>query len=150
MTINTGKVTGRRTLRFASIDDAIAEAQRVATTPCRCLGNWSVGQNLDHLARTLRIAFDGPHILAPWFARTLIAPFMKRGFMEKSMPSGFQFTRQMEAFRPDDHATAAEPPVGFLQFAPAISRVARAMIGGWVTVKESRLVQPFWSVTVTL
>ena len=120
MTVNTGKVTGRHTLRFASIDDAIAEAQRVATNPCRLLGNWSVGQNLDHLARTLRVSFDGPYIMAPWFARTFIAPFMKKTFVEKAMPSGFLFTKQMEAFRPDDKATAA---VAIEKFCKQFSRL---------------------------
>ncbi len=106
MTINTTKVTGRRTLRFESLDAALADAERLVGQPCRTLGNWTIGQNLDHLARTVRIAFEGPHILAPWFVRVVIAPFMKKKFITQSMPAGFQFTKQMEPYRPEDQAVA--------------------------------------------
>ena len=107
MTINTAKVTGRRTLRFESFDAVLADAERLVNGPCHSVGNWTVGQNLDHLSRTVRISFDGPHILAPWFARVFVAPFLKKNFITKSMGAGFQFTKEMAAFRPDDNATAA-------------------------------------------
>ena len=106
MTVNTAKVTGRRTLRFSSLSEAISDAESLVAKPCRTVGNWTLGQNLDHLARTARIGFEGPHILAPWFLRTFVAPFLKKGFVSKSMPAGFQFTPQMTAFRPDDNADA--------------------------------------------
>lgn len=106
MTINTAKATGRRTLRFESFEAVLADAERLVQQPCRTLGNWTVGQNLDHLARTVRIAFDGPHVRAPWFARVFVAPFLKQKFITHSMSSGFQFTKEMAAFRPDENATA--------------------------------------------
>ena len=106
MTINTAKATGRRTLRFESFDAVLADAERLVNGPCHTVGNWTVGQNLDHLARTVRIGFDGPHILAPWFVRVFVAPFFKKRFIKQSMYSGFQFTKQMEPYRPDDKATA--------------------------------------------
>ena len=106
MTVDTRKVAGRRTLRFNSIADAIADAESVMSKPYRTVGNWTAGQILDHLARTVRIMFDGPHGQAPWFLRTFVAPFMRKKFVTSSMPSGFQFTPQMDAFRPDDNADA--------------------------------------------
>lgn len=102
MKVDTRKVKGRRIIRFETIDDAIRDAEMVASSKCRQVGNWTVGQVLDHLARTLRIAFDGPQLQAPWFARTFVAPFMKRAFCETSMPSGFQFTKRMLPLCPDD------------------------------------------------
>ena len=39
--------------------------------------------------------------------RTLIAPFMKKLFCESKMSPGFQFSKQMEPFRPDANATTA-------------------------------------------
>ncbi len=106
MTVDTAKVTGRRTLRFNSIAEAIADAEAAVSKPYRTVGNWTAGQILDHLARTARINFDGPHSQAPWFLRTFVAPFMRKKFVTALMPSGFQFTPQMEPFRPDDKANA--------------------------------------------
>ena len=106
MSIDTTKVSDRRTLRFESLDAALTDAERLVKQLCRTLGNWTLGQNLDHLARTVRIGFEGPHILASWFARILIAPFVKKRFITKSMPAGFQFTKQMEPYRPEDQAVA--------------------------------------------
>ena len=106
MSVDTGKVAGRRTLRFNSIVEAIADAESVTSNPHLTLGNWTAGQILDHLARTVRIMFDGPHGQAPWFLRTFVAPFMRKKFVTSPMPSGFQFTPQMDAFRPDDKADA--------------------------------------------
>ena len=106
MTVDTAKVTGRRRLRFNSITEAIADAEAVLSKPCRSVGNWTAGQILDHLARTARINFEGPHILAPWFLRTLVAPFMRKKFVTAPMPSGSQFVAQMEPYRPDDKADA--------------------------------------------
>ncbi len=106
MTVDTAKVTGRRTLRFNSIAEAIADAEALLAKPYRTVGNWTAGQILDHLARTVRVMFDGPHIPAPWFVRTFIAPFMKKNFISGTVSPGFQFTPQMAAFRPNDHAEA--------------------------------------------
>ena len=106
MTVDTAKVTGRRKLRFNSIAEAIADAESVTLKPYRTVGNWTAGQILDHLARTVRIMFDGPHGQAPWFLRTFVAPFMRKKFVTTSMPSGFQFRPQMEPFRPEENADA--------------------------------------------
>ena len=106
MTVNTASVAGRRSLRFNSIAEAIADAEAVLAKPFRTVGNWTAGQILDHLARTVRINFDGPHGLAPWFLRTFVAPFMRKKFVTAAMPAGFQFNSQMEPFRPDNNADA--------------------------------------------
>ncbi len=106
MTVNTAKATGRRKLRFNSLAEALAEAESLVSHPCHTVGNWTLGQNLDHLARTVRIGFEGPHILAPWFVRTFVAPFMRKSFISGSMYAGFQFTPQMAAYRPEDSAIA--------------------------------------------
>ena len=100
MTVNTGRVTGRRTLRFECFDDVMAEAERVTCQPMRSLGNWSVGEILDHLARSVQESFAGSASPAPWFARTLIAPFLKRSMLTKGLPAGFQLPPTMSAFQP--------------------------------------------------
>ena len=100
MTVNTGKVTGRRTLRFESFGDVMAEAERVTCQPMRSLGNWSTGEILDHLARSVQESFVGSAPSASWFARTLIAPFLKRSMLMKGLPAGFKLPPTMAAFQP--------------------------------------------------
>ncbi|WP_182867419.1 DUF1569 domain-containing protein [Rhodopirellula sp. JC639] len=45
-----------RKLRFGSIEEAMAEAERLAASPTRTTGQFSLGQILEHLARTLEVA----------------------------------------------------------------------------------------------
>lgn len=45
MAINTARVTGRRQLRFESLDAVLADAEYLASVPTRQLGNWSLGSN---------------------------------------------------------------------------------------------------------
>ena len=106
MTVNTGKVTGRRTLRFESFGDMMAEAERVTCQPMRSLGNWSTGEILDHLARSVQESFVGSAPSASWFARTLIAPFLKRSMLMKGLPAGFKLPPTMAAFQPRPQITA--------------------------------------------
>ena len=98
--VKTGKVTGRRTLRFKNVDDVMAEAGRVTHQPMRPLGNWSVGEILDHLARSIQASFAGSAPPAPWIARTFIAPFVKKSMLTKGLPAGFKLPPTMAAFQP--------------------------------------------------
>ena len=115
-------MAGRRTLRFNSIAEAIADAESVTSNPHLTLGNWTTGQILDHLSRTVRIAFDGPHIPAPWFVRIFIAPFMKKNFLTGVLSPGFQFTPQMAAYQPDHNA---DTKTALEEFRKQFSRLER-------------------------
>ena len=52
--VDTGKVPGRRPLRFESIDQVLAEVDRLVEAEragqLKRLGNWTLGQVLGHLA----------------------------------------------------------------------------------------------------
>lgn len=97
MAVATKTVTGRRELHFESIQDILADAEQLASNEVECLGNWSCGQIFDHLAKTFKATVDGVSFRAPWYIR-LCAPLMKKKFLTKSMPAGFQFPERM---RPD-------------------------------------------------
>lgn len=88
MAVNTGKVKGRRVLRFQTLEEMLADAEQQATTPVRLLGNWSLGQIYDHLAQWLEFTLDGFPITIPWYLRWAVWPF--KGWMLRSaMPAGF-------------------------------------------------------------
>jgi len=80
--VNTKKVA-RRTLRFSTLDETLAEAQRIADAAragsLQQLGNWSPGQAFGHLAGGVNFRFDGYPKPAPWYLKLLVRPL--RGFI---------------------------------------------------------------------
>src|SRR5215468_5699248 len=61
--VNTKKVTGRRSLRFSTIDDVLADADRIAAADragtLKRLGNWTPGTIFTHVANWSSYPFDG-------------------------------------------------------------------------------------------
>ena len=64
MPVNTKKVQDRRKVRYESLDELLADAQRFSGDNVRKLGNWSQGQIYEHIARSLDSSI-GP-TRAPW------------------------------------------------------------------------------------
>lgn len=107
MTIRTNSVVGRRALRFESLEDLKRDAEQVSSRPAKTLGNWSVSQIIDHLARSIQAGFDGPEVRAPWYVRYVIAPMIKPRMLAKGMPAGFNLPKKMSHFMPGDDANIA-------------------------------------------
>lgn len=121
--IDTRKVQGRRTLAFASLQDAVSEAQRLAALEregrLRALGNWPLGTSLNHIAAWAEYPFDGfaPEVAnPPWFVKWPIR-LMKSKLMTKPLPVGMRIPG-IEA-----GTTAVEQT----PTAPALARLERAM-----------------------
>ena len=90
-TIETAKVKERRQLRFESLDDILAEVERLAKCKdVRAIGNWSSGQVLQHLAMTMNNSIDGFPRFVPLPVRWMLRLFMKRRFLTQPMPPGFR------------------------------------------------------------
>src|SRR5262245_54366842 len=88
--IDTCKVKERRQLRFNSLDDILADVERLACSKSvRAVGNWSSGQVLQHLAMTMDNSIDGFPAFVPAPIRVLLRTFMKRRFLTRPMPAGF-------------------------------------------------------------
>ncbi len=94
MPVNTKKVSGRRTVRYASLDELLADARRISDVEVRMLGNWSPGQIYWHLARSLDSSIDGVGFSIPAPVRWLMTLLMKRKFLKKGLPAGFKSTDQ--------------------------------------------------------
>jgi hypothetical protein len=92
----TGQVLGRRGLHFATIDEALTEADRLAVAErlgeTRCLGNWTLGQNLGHLATWVQMSFDGVPMKVPLFVRLMMRP-MRNRVLYKPMGPGRNIPR---------------------------------------------------------
>jgi hypothetical protein len=89
--VNTGKVTGRRTLRFETIDQALADVERLVTAEragrLKRIGNWTLGQALGHLATWAEYAYTGAPLKTPFFIRWILR-LRKQKYLYGSMPSG--------------------------------------------------------------
>ena len=97
MTVNIKTVTGRRHLSFRSLDEVVADADKLVTSPnTRVLGNWPLGQLLSHLTMAINQSIDGFDHQAPWFIR-LLAPLFKKRFLTKTMSAGFNLPQAVEA-----------------------------------------------------
>ena len=107
MSINTKRVAGRRELWFDSFDEVLSDAERCVTQGYRPLGNWSTGQILSHLSRTIVGSVDGFGFRSPWFIRWF-APLLKQRFLKQRMPAGFKLPRAAAAeLVPTDETAAA-------------------------------------------
>ncbi|MFM7158861.1 MAG: DUF1569 domain-containing protein, partial [Planctomycetaceae bacterium] len=65
MPIDTAKVSGRRPLRFHSLDDILEEVDRLDQGEVVSIGNWTPGQNLRHLTILMVGCLDGIQVEVP-------------------------------------------------------------------------------------
>ncbi len=114
MQINTKKVQGRRKVRYESLDELLADAQRLSETEVCALGNWSQGQIYEHLARSFNSSIDGVGFSLPAPVRWLMSLLMKQKYLKKEVPAGFKTTDQ---FMPGE--TSVEEGLSSLQRAIA-------------------------------
>jgi len=118
MGVNAKSVQGRRDLRFNSLDDIIADAERLTTSPnTRMLGNWPLGHLFAHLSFAINSSIDGFPTKAPWFLR-LVGPLVKPRLLKK-MSAGFNLPRTMQASFFPDAPSASE---GLQQLQTAVGR----------------------------
>ena len=96
MAIATKSVTDRRKFHFDSLDDMLAEVDRLNQGQVTALGNWSPGQVLRHVAMAMDNSIDGFGFKFPLPFR-LIAKVMKNRLLSMSMPAGFKVPKKGEA-----------------------------------------------------
>lgn len=82
----------RRRLHFTTLREALAEAEELARHPggVRVTGNWSAGQNLDHLAFWAERPVQGFPFKFPLLLRWL-GPLLKKTMLHKPMQPGFRW-----------------------------------------------------------
>ena len=106
--INTGKVVGRRELRFESVDQILDDAESMAGQETKTLGNWSEGQIYKHLAISFERSVTGSSFKPPLPIR-LLAPLMKKRFLTKTMKPGFKMPEKMKPdFMPPDEVSTED------------------------------------------
>src|SRR4051794_35868098 len=88
--VDTRKVTGRREVHFASLDEILADSEGISVwRGVRTLGNWSAGQIVLHVAMGMEYSIDGVPARIPAPARVVARWLLKRRFLTKGVPPGF-------------------------------------------------------------
>jgi hypothetical protein len=88
----------RRTLRFNSVDELLAEIDRIVSAEkagtLRRTGNWSTGQIFGHLAAWIDYGYEGfpPGAHPPFFVRWVMK-FWKKKIIRDGMPAGIRIPR---------------------------------------------------------
>jgi hypothetical protein len=80
----------RRTLVFQTPDDVLDDCLQLAGGPCTMLGQWTLAQNIRHLARGIDCFYDGFGFEANWFIRNLLGGLIKRRILKRGMPAGIR------------------------------------------------------------
>jgi len=131
---NPPAATRRRSLRFASPDDIVRDAETVAAGPHRCLDNWSLGQICRHLA----LAMDWSAGLGPdmpdfeWWLR-LAGPLFKPLVLRYGVPAGYRL-------RPASARVTVPGPVGTEDGLRELREAVRRLAGR----TERRPRHPVW------
>jgi hypothetical protein len=93
--IDTARLTGRRELQFNSLEEILAEVDRLADSrEIRTLGNWSAGQIFEHVARVMEKSIDGFDSKLPAIMRFILGRTMKSRMLNKPMAAGFKIPRK--------------------------------------------------------
>jgi hypothetical protein len=89
MPVNTAKVVGRRKLDYVSLEEVLADAEKLSSGPVKELGNWSAGQIFKHLANAFNGSIDGFTLKFPTPLR-FAAKLLKKRLIAGPMPAGFK------------------------------------------------------------
>jgi hypothetical protein len=119
--VTPAQVSGRRTLHFNSYEDMLADVHAMQASDKRALGNWSLGQICEHLAKAIEYAIDGAPFRAPWIFRT-VGPWIKGRMITRPMKPGFQLPKSAAAYLP----TQTEDAAGVTRLEQAIARYRQA------------------------
>jgi hypothetical protein len=87
MPVATSKVPNRREVHYTTLQDVLADAERLTHGEFNTLGNWSAGQIFLHLARSMNDSIDGSDMRLPWYLK-LLGPLLKKKLLGGPMAPG--------------------------------------------------------------
>jgi Protein of unknown function (DUF1569) len=110
MAVDVKSVSNRRAVRYKTLHDFLADAERLAGGPVRTLGNKSFGQIIRHLALTMNGSIDVQfsRMRFPWYLRIMARYYRKRIFARGLRP-GIELPANAEPllWPPEEDVTVA-------------------------------------------
>lgn len=95
MPIDSTKVKDRRQVTYASLQEILADAERLCQGKVKSLGNWSPGQIFWHLAKAFNDSIDGSDLKVSWFIR-LLRPVIKKKVLSGPISPGVKLDANAE------------------------------------------------------
>jgi hypothetical protein len=106
--IDTRHVKNRREVRYANFDEFLADAELMAGGPVRQLGNWTLAQIFDHLARSMNVSVEGTNERFPFPLRIALRLVRKR-IIGNPMKPGYCVPENVAVLlRPESHVGLRE------------------------------------------
>lgn len=121
MNVKTNRIGGRRLLHFDSYGDMLLDAELLAISEAALLGNWTLGQILDHLAISMHASIDGFAIDVPWWRQMLVRARYRRQLLSGPMPAGLRLPAEMADLLLPEAVTAEE---GLTSLREAVERLS--------------------------
>ncbi len=94
--VDTAKVQDRRSVRFETVEDALADVGRIVAADnagtLRNSGNWTAGQAFGHVAGWINYAYEGFPLQTPWFIRIILRMKLKK-LLREGMPAGVRIPK---------------------------------------------------------
>jgi hypothetical protein len=90
----------RRILNFQTPDDVLNDCLELAAGRCMMLGQWTLAQNVRHLARGIDCFYEGFGFEVNWFVRNLLGGLIKRRILKRGMPAGIRLPTTAERLLP--------------------------------------------------
>ncbi|MCH7591669.1 MAG: DUF1569 domain-containing protein [Planctomycetes bacterium] len=94
--VDTANAQDRRSVRFNSVEDALADVDRIVAADeagtLRSCGNWTAGQAFGHVAGWINYAYEGFPLKTPWFIRIFLRMKLKK-MLREGMPAGVRIPR---------------------------------------------------------
>ena len=95
----------KTTLRFDSIQDALAYAEKLVALESegkvKMTGGWSLGQNLSHLEKSIRMSIHGAKRPASVIVQ-FGAKLRKKAFLKNGLPAGIPLNNRLADLSPDN------------------------------------------------
>ncbi len=109
MPVDVNKATARRVVRYDTLQDLLADAERLASGPVRTAGNRSFAEILRHLSVVMHGSIDswGEPIYAP-FGMRVLGRLFRKAILARGLPSGVRL-------RPEDEARVWPSPGGVVE-----------------------------------
>ena len=94
MPVNARTVKGRRDVTFQTMDEIVADVEKLAASPTtRTIGNWPLDKLIAHLTQTVDCSIDGFHMKAPLMVRLIMPLFKNRFLNAKKMKPGINLPK---------------------------------------------------------
>ncbi len=98
--IDTRKVEGRRKLHFNNVEEILADAENMAASNSKTIGNWTQGQIYRHVGETMNQCIDGIDFNPAWPIK-VFGRLFKRRILTKPMMPGFQLPKSTKLLPPE-------------------------------------------------